>query len=278
MYHELIRIWRTLERRYRDPANNEMSIPRMLGYYLLKRIHALSGKKVLIEVPFQTEKSNESPGRIAVIAHCFHLDLFDELLDYISRIPYPCRLFVSTDSREKQTIIIEKLRARKIPHFEVRCAVNRGRDIAPKYITFRDACADCDYFLHLHGKKSPHLGKTWGNRWRKYLLDSLLGSPEIVASIFAILQDPRIGLVFPDPYESNLPQLRWSKNYEISLALADRLGIKISRDNCPEYPSGSMFWGKASIVRPLLDLNLQFDDFPPEKGRLDGELNHAIER
>jgi lipopolysaccharide biosynthesis protein len=39
-----------------------------------------------------------------------------------------------------------------------------------------------------------------------------------------------------------------------------------------------MFWAKASLVRPLLDLNLQFDDFPPEKGQLDGELNHAIER
>jgi len=33
-----------------------------------------------------------------------------------------------------------------------------------------------------------------------------------------------------------------------SVALADKLGLKISRDNCPEYPAGSMFWGKASIV------------------------------
>lgn len=39
-----------------------------------------------------------------------------------------------------------------------------------------------------------------------------------------------------------------------------------------------MFWGKTSIVRPILDLNLQFDDFPPEKGQLDGELQHALER
>jgi lipopolysaccharide biosynthesis protein len=250
----------------------------MIGYYLLKRIHALSGKKVLIEVPFPTEKSHESPGRIAVIVHCFYLDLFDELLDYISRIPYPHRLFVSTDTREKQNIITEKLRGRKVPHFEVRLAVNRGRDIAPKYITFRDVYAECDYFLHLHGKKSPHLGEAWGNRWRKYLLDSLLGSPEIVASIFAILRDGRIGLVFPDPYDPNLPQLRWSANYEVSLALANKLGIEISKDYCPEYPAGSMFWAKASIVRPLLDLNLRFDDFPPEKGRVDGELSHAIER
>jgi len=278
MYREFIRICRTLERRYKDPANNEMSVPRMLGYYLLKRVHALSRKKVVIEVPFQTEKSNEPPGRIAVIVHCFYLDLIDELLNYISHIPYPCRLFVSTDTDEKKKIITEKLKGREFPHFEVRCAVNRGVDIAPKYITFRDVYAECDYFLHLHGKKSPQLEDGAGNRWRKYLLDSLLGSPEIVASIFTILRDSRIGLVFPDPYEPDLPQLRWSKNYEVSLALANKLGIKISKDYCPEYPAGSMFWAKASIVRPLLDLNLQFDDFPPEKGRLDGELSHAIER
>jgi len=278
MYHEFVRIYRTIERRWKDPANNKMSIPMMLWYYLLKRIHALSGKKVLIEVPFPTENSNESPGRIAVIVHCFYLDLFDELLDYISRIPYPYRLFVSTDTQEKQKILAEQLKARKIPHFEVRCAVNRGRDIAPKYITFRDVYAECDYFLHLHGKKSPHMGEARGNHWRKYLLDSILGAPEIVASIFAILRDSRIGLVFPEAYDLNIARLRWSDNYGVSLALANRLGIKIAEDYCPEYPSGSMFWAKASIVRPLLELNLQFEDFPPEKGRVDGELSHAIER
>ena len=277
MYHEFIRIYRSLERRYRDPANNQMSIPTMVGYYLLKKVHALFGKKVLIQVPFQTEKTNESPGRIAVIVHCFYLDLLDELLDYISHIPYPYRLFVSTDTREKQDIITKKLKAQKFPHFEVRCAVNRGLDIAPKYITFRDIYAECDYFIHLHGKKSPHMQGGAGNRWRKYLLDSLLGSPEIVASIFAILKDSRVGLVFPDSYEPNLPQLRWSNNYGVSLALANKLGIKISKDYCPEYPSGSMFWAKASIVRPLLNLNFQFDDFSPGKSRIDGELSHAIE-
>ncbi|HEV3272144.1 MAG TPA: rhamnan synthesis F family protein [Candidatus Methylacidiphilales bacterium] len=250
----------------------------MVWYYLLKRVHALSGKKVLIEVPFHNEKSEESPGRIAVIAHCFYLDLADELFDYICHIPYPYRLFVSTDTDEKKNIVTEKLKARKISSFEVRCAVNRGRDIAPKYITFRDVYAECDYFVHLHGKKSPHMGDGTGNRWRKYLLHSLLGSPEIIASIFTILKDPRIGLVFPDPYEPNLPQLRWAANYDISVALANKLKIKISKDNCPEYPSGSMFWAKASVVRPLLDLNLQFEDFPVEKGRVDGELSHAIER
>jgi O-antigen biosynthesis protein len=278
MWHEVVRIYRTIERRFKDPVNNAMSIPAMLGYYLRKQIHARSEKKVLIEVPFSVEKSTDSPGRIAVIVHCFHVDLLDELLDFIANIPYPYRLFVSTDTAGKRTIITEKLAARKVPHFEVKLAMNRGRDIAPKYITFRDVYAECDYFLHLHGKKSPHGGKAWGDRWRKYLLHSLLGSPEIIASIIAILHDARVGLVFPDPLDPTIPSQRWPKNFEVSSTLASRLNISILRDYCPEYPAGSMFWGKASLVRPLLELNLQFEDFPDEKGQLDGELNHAIER
>jgi len=277
MFHEIVRICRTLERKFKDPANNEMSITMMLWYYWLKQIQALSWKKVLIEVPFPIENSSEPPGRIAVIVHCYYLDLLDELIDHIIRIPYPYRLLVSTDTPEKQSAIEEKLEARKVAHFEVRRAENRGRDIAPKYITFRDVYAECDYFLHLHGKKSPHRLDGAGDLWRKYLLHSLLGSPEIIASVFALLKDPRIGLVFPDPYEPDLPQLRWAANYEVSAALANRLGIKIAKDNCPLYPAGSMFWAKSSVVRPLLDLNLQFEDFPPESGRVDAVPSHAME-
>jgi len=278
MYHELVRIFHTIKRRFQDPANNEMSIPRMFGYYFLKRIHSLSEKKVLIEVPFETGQANEASGRIAVIVHCYYIDLIDELLDHILFIPHPYRLFVSTDTPSKQEILTKKIEARQIPAFEVRLTTNRGLDVAPKYVTFRDVYFQCDYFVHLHGKKSPHGGQDWGNRWRKYLLHSLVGSPAIINSILAILRDPRIGLVFPDPFDPNTPQLRWSRNYEVSLALAKKLGIKISPDYCPPYPAGSMFWGKASMVRPLLDLNLQFEDFPAEKGQLDGELQHAIER
>jgi hypothetical protein len=39
-----------------------------------------------------------------------------------------------------------------------------------------------------------------------------------------------------------------------------------------------MFWGRTAAIRPLLDIDIGFADFPPESGQVDGTLAHAIER
>src|SRR5262249_13012858 len=44
------------------------------------------------------------------------------------------------------------------------------------------------------------------------------------------------------------------------------------------FPSGSMFWARSAALRPLLDLNLSYGDFPEEAGQIDGTPAHAIER
>jgi len=110
------------------------------------------------------------------------------------------------------------------------------------------------------------------------LLKTLLGSPAIVRSIFLLLQDPRIGLVFPVALNDTLPALRWGANFDVSATLAQRLKIEIDPLFCPDYPDGGMMWGKSAAIKPLLDLGLNQTDFHEEKGQLDGCLNHAIER
>ena len=272
------RILRSIYRRWSNPEENPMTIRHMTACYIQNKIYLWRHSLPAIQVPFGfAVDAPPVPPRLAVIVHCFYPDLMEEILAHLRHIPFPFALYVSTDTEEKRTDLLRQIARTSIRDAEVRLATNRGRDIGPKYITFRDVYDHCDYFLHLHSKKSPHTG-TWGDEWRRYLLHTLAGSPEIVCSNVRLLDDPRIGVVFPVPIEDKIPYLRWGANFDVSSALARRLGIQIRPEFCLDYPSGSMFWGKTSVLRPLLDLGLTFDDMPPEKGQLDGCINHAIER
>ena len=116
------------------------------------------------------------------------------------------------------------------------------------------------------------------SRWRDHLVDNLIGSPEIVAGILSLFDDDRLGVVFPQHLLDIRGILNWGYNYDLARALARRMGVAIDKNRVLEFPSGSMFWGRSAAIRPLLDLQLTFEDFPAEDGRVDGTLAHAIER
>jgi lipopolysaccharide biosynthesis protein len=276
--NEIRRIILSIVRRCANPQENPLTIRQMTWFYIRRKIYLQRHRLPAIQVPFAFAHEHvSSEPRIAVIVHCYYPDLMQELLTHIQRIPFAYQLYVSTDTEEKRQELICQIDQHQVRAAEVRLVLNRGRDIAPKYITFRDVYAHCDYFLHLHSKKSRHTG-SWGEEWRRHLLHTLVGSPEIIRSNLRLLEDPRLGLVFPVPLNDTTPDLRWGANFAVSSELAQRLGINIRAAFCPDYPSGSMFWGKAAAIKPLLDLGLDLDDFQPEEGQLDGCLYHAIER
>ena len=206
----------------------------------------------------------------------FYPDLLPPIVARLEHVQQGLDLFISTDSPEKQQDIAALCANYEQGIVEIRLAPNRGRDIAPKLITFRDVYAHYDLFLHLHTKRSPHSGALAG--WSDYLTGSLLGSPQIVRSILSLFDDTSIGLVFPQHLFTLRKALRWGFNYQQSARLLRRMGVELQADWPLDFPSGSMFWGRCAAIRPLLDLHLAVEDFPEEAGQVDGTLAHAIER
>ena len=79
--------------------------------------------------------------KVAVILHLYYLDLITEIVEYLSNIPVPFDLFISTDTREKELAICKSPLAQLAQSIELRIVPNRGRDMAPKLITFVDVIA-----------------------------------------------------------------------------------------------------------------------------------------
>jgi hypothetical protein len=214
---------------------------------------------------------------IAVVIHAFYPDALGALLVRARNIPGRVDVFISTDTPEKEQRIAALCRGWDRGTVEILITPNRGRDIAPKLVGFRDVYARYNLFLHLHTKKSPHGGAPLA-RWREYLVDNLIGSPEIAAGILSLFEDERLGVVFPQHLHEIRGILNWGYNYDVARALARKMGVELDKNLVLEFPSGSMFWGRSAALRPLLDLDFAFEDFPEENGQVDGTLAHAIER
>ncbi|MDQ3777143.1 MAG: hypothetical protein M3461_23705 [Pseudomonadota bacterium] len=232
-----------------------------------------------IEVPFaalSTSARVPSIKRVAIIAHVFHPSMLNEMLGYLRNIPSPADIFISTDTDGKRRDIEAALADYSNGSVELRVFENRGRDIAPMIVGFRDVFARYEIFLHIHSKRSPHNHQL--GCWRTYLLEQLLGSREIVESIFHMLVYSDVGIVFPQHFPPIRSLINFGRDYDLSRALMRRAGIPFSASIVLEFPSGSMLWGKSAALRKLLDLKLEFVDFQDEDGQVDGTLAHAIER
>jgi lipopolysaccharide biosynthesis protein len=218
-----------------------------------------------------------APQRIAVICHMFHEDLAGEFRQALDNLPPSADLFVSTDSEKKIPGIKQAFRGWNKGKVEIRAFPNRGRDIGPKLAGFPQVYAQYDVILFLHSKKS--LTSSLGNEWRRMLLGTLSGSPQIVDSILMLFESyPDLGCVVPQHFPPIRSLLHWDGNFAQAERLARRMGIPLARHRTIDFPSGSMFWARPAALRPLTGLDLGFADFPPEENQVRGTPQHAIER
>jgi glycosyltransferase involved in cell wall biosynthesis len=216
--------------------------------------------------------------RVALHGHFYYPDLAEDFLRKLGKNSVRCDLLLSTGSEDNAARLAVATKNYDRGTVTIRTVPNRGRDIGPLLTLFAAEIRDrYDVVGHLHGKRSLFLAdRTIGETWREFLWQNLLGDRnpmvEIILTRFAA--DPQLGLVFPDdPHLSG-----WDDNLALATELARRMGITEPLPPFFDFPLGTMFWARTGAVRPLLDLNLSWDDYPQEPVPADGTVLHAVER
>ena len=212
--------------------------------------------------------------KILIHGHFHYPDLLENLLHRLRRNASAADLFITTTSEAKSAEIGGILRAQDAKA-RVIVVPNRGRDIGPLLIHFRDV-EGYDIVGHVHGKLSPQISATEGDNWRDFLWDHLIGGStpmmDVIAAAFAA--DPKLGLIFPEDPNLN----HWDMNHSLAQELAGRLDRKHPLPPHFEFSKGNMFWARPAALRPLVDLGWDWGDFPVEPVATDGTVLHTLER
>lgn len=215
--------------------------------------------------------------RVGLHVHVFYPELFEEILEKLRPNEVRPDLFVSVPSekirREVQSLLVS-YSGEVVDIIEV---PNRGRDIGSFLTAFGSAIVgNYDFVGHLHTKKSLHCPDPgYIERWRQFLVENMLGGATRMADIILgrLAEDPSLGMVIPDDPGAG----GWDQNKGYAEPLAKRMGIDVLPAHFL-FPVGSMFWARVDALRPLFDLELDWDDYPEEPIHHDGTVLHAIER
>ncbi len=219
---------------------------------------------------------NES---IAVHVHLYHEEMLAQVCRYLSNISHPYSLLISVKNEAVSDEVISYCQEH-LPDLKsicVKAVINRGRDVAPWLVNFKNEIQKSTIFLHIHTKKSAHNQNHTG--WFRFLLHNTLGSKSVVDQILQLLSKiNRIGVVSPCYFWSLANQPNYGKNKDKCAFLYRKIRKKPLPEICKDYPAGSFFWARTEVLKPLFDLNLRTEDFDEEKGQIDETLAHGVER
>ncbi len=221
------------------------------------------------------------PSATAIVVHIYYEETWADIAGVLKRLTIPFDLIVTTVGGRGG--LVEAIR-RDFPDASIEAMENRGRDVRPFLVLLEKGRLDrYRYVCKVHGKKSSDGGRKpyMGAIWRRRLLFDLLAAPGLAASILDMFErDPSVGMIGPRafrlPSETYSEELSWSVNRETVLELAWKMGVPAEAFRL-DFFGGTMFWVRPEALAPLRKLELS-DAFSEEKGQLDGELGHAVER
>ncbi len=233
-----------LEGSYLEPDTN-------YGYAALN-----SFSKALYDLPYNSSKKYNfdelfKKTTIAVQAHIFYEDLIEEMINKINNIPFKFDLYISTDTFEKKNIIEKYIKGiTKANYYEIILIENRGRDLLPMLIQMKNRIWSYKYFCHIHSKKSN--STEFGNAWRDYLYQNLLGNEEIIKDILdTFIKKEEIGFIYPEVvYKlTKMPFMSAKDNNVYLNYVINKIfpGYEVGKKF--KYPLGNMFWARVDAIK-----------------------------
>lgn len=218
-----------------------------------------------------------APMAVGLHLHVHYPELLPPLLQALRHNRLRPKLVVTLTDASQEQPVSQLLERGDWQVLALRCLPNQGRDLGP-FLSVAGPLLEqhCPIYGHLHTKATPAAQRPVVERWRRFLLDQLLGTPSrpmADAIVQRMAADPSIGLVFPDDPAC----IGWDGNR----AEAERLAAQLQLGPLPEQirvPVGSMFWVRRGALAPLYALEWSAQDYPPEPLAHDGTVLHAIER
>ena len=207
------------------------------------------------------------PSSMLIHIHAYYPDVLEEILDRFVGAAQQARFLITTTTNKSHDAVNRIVEERMFSKVQVVRTDNIGRDVAPFLEHAIDRVGAGDVICHVHTKKTPDMGSSYGAKWRKSLYGTLL-----TQTAFDAFEDQNLGLLFPDFSRS----VGWGKNRDFCEAIAGTLGVQLRPQPGP-FPIGNMFLARAEVARTMRRAT-QGTQWPREPVPYDGSMLHAIER
>ena len=257
---------------------------------LLIHCKYLNKKCKAVKLPdnYILNKGIEKNRRIAIHFHVFYIDLLEEIYRHISHIHTDFSLFITVVKDEDYKYVEDFFAEKKYTGFiRIIKVKNRGRDIYPFYQALHDYYNNYDFIAHFHTKKSLHTD--FGDIWRKYLYDNILGSDYLFDNIIDYFEkNKKAGLLVPPTvpnkkiveayYSFKYNEISYKDKIEIALK---KFGISLNElyahKHNKDFPCGNMFIARTDAIKQFFSTELNDNDFPNEEGQITDTLQHYVE-
>lgn len=230
------------------------------------------------------KSQNNNSIKVGVIFYVYYKEETEFVLSYIRNILSFRSIMILVVSPKSELLNFYE---EKLEHNNVRFLKHKniGRSESALLVTCKPFLENIDVFCFVHDKNSYHIRpRLISYTFMEHCFVNLLGSKNYVLNVInKFIENKSLGmLVPPAPVFSNYElciENPYGPSLEITRDLSRRIGCQSFDEAGLLIPFGGMFWARTDALKPLLNLNLQYESFPKEPIKLpDGTLLHGIER